>query len=92
MYIPHTVTPQTSAGGDRSNSLVGAKWDRREPAPFYYHKQTDRVDDKPCSVCEAPLHVYELAEHEEACRALEASDGKDKPLEVDDGSSLPEGS
>lgn len=80
MFIPDLPAPETEAGGDRSNKDLGALWDRREPAPFFYIKEADRCEEAPCIVCTAPLRRYEKFEHEEACKKILASDGKDRPF------------
>jgi len=80
VLVPNQVVPTTESGGDRSNRDLQALWDRREPAPFYYSPEADQCADVPCVVCEAPLHRYEVDEHEEACKKILGSDGKDRPF------------
>ncbi len=90
--MPPPITPppthqlQTAAGGNRAtgNPPLDAKWNRREPSPFYYHKQADHMPDVPCEVCEAPLHRYEVERHLASCERIAASDGKDAPIFVNE--------
>jgi hypothetical protein len=90
MYTPHVPKPTTAAGsgGGRRSSDTAI----REPAPFIYNKQADHADDVACTVCDAPLHVYEVKEHQGACDAIFASDGKDKefPQAQDEPAETPE--
>lgn len=80
MFIPDPPVQKTEFGGDRSNKDLQALWDRREPAPFYYSPEADQCADTLCVVCAAPLHRYEVEEHQEACKKILASDGKDRPF------------
>jgi len=86
MYTPQVPQPKTSAGGDRAQGPGDTKAKGREPVPFMYNKQDDHVDEIGCTVCEAPLRVYEVKAHQAACDAIAASDGKDKefPQATDD--------
>lgn len=78
MLIPDPQVVQTESGGDRHNRDLQALWDRREPAPFYADPEEDQCADVPCIVCDASLHRYEVDEHQEACKKILASDGKDR--------------
>ncbi len=88
MYTPQVPKPQTSAGGDRATGPGDTGVKNREPVPFMYNKQLDHVEEAFCTICGAPLKVYELKEHRVACDAIQASDGKDKEFpqvaDVDD--------
>jgi len=77
IFIPDPPVPMLESGGDRSNKDIQAKWDRRDPAPFFAAPEADHCDVVFCIVCTAPLHTYERFEHEEGCKKILASDGKD---------------
>lgn len=48
---------------------------RDEVAPFFHSAQSDVVAEVPCKVCAAPLHVYEVEQHERLCVSIVAGVG-----------------